>query len=106
VVGRRLDDAELRGRLCDRHVTLGRSSARRRFFSRIRPWRPAPATIRSARAGRERACIVYHRRPLGETDRNRVVTIDEIHFDASGAILPVTITKDGVLRDPISANGR
>jgi beta-xylosidase len=44
--------------------------------------------------------IVYHRRPLGETDRDhRVVCIDEMQFDASGAILPVTITKDGVPRD-------
>jgi len=45
--------------------------------------------------------IVYHRRPLGETDRNhRVVCIDELKFDATGAILPVVITKDGVARDP------
>ena len=51
--------------------------------------------------------IVYHRRPLGETDRNhRVVCIDVMRFDANGAILPVTITKDGVLRHPISANER
>lgn len=46
--------------------------------------------------------IVYHRRPLGETDRNhRVVCIDELRFDANGAILPVVITKDGVARDPV-----
>jgi beta-xylosidase len=46
--------------------------------------------------------IVYHRRPLGETDRNhRVVCIDELRFDASGAILPVAITKDGVARNPL-----
>ena len=46
--------------------------------------------------------IVYHRRPLGETDRNhRVVCIDEMRFDASGAILPVVITKDGVAADLI-----
>jgi len=46
--------------------------------------------------------IVYHRRPLGETDRNhRVVCIDELKFDATGAILPVVITKDGVARDPV-----
>ena len=45
--------------------------------------------------------IVYHRRPLGETDRNhRVVCIDDLKFDATGAILPVVITKDGVARDP------
>lgn len=46
--------------------------------------------------------IVYHRRPLGETDRNhRVVCIDEMRFDASGAIQPVVITMDGVPADPI-----
>lgn len=45
--------------------------------------------------------IVYHRRPLGETDRNhRVVCIDEMTFDASGKILPVTITTTGVEADP------
>jgi len=44
--------------------------------------------------------IVYHRRPLGETDRNhRVVCIDEMHFDNAGLITPVRITKEGVLRD-------
>jgi len=44
--------------------------------------------------------IVYHRRPLGETDRNhRVVCIDEMKFDEKGLILPVVITKDGVPRD-------
>ena len=46
--------------------------------------------------------IVYHRRPLGETDRNhRVVCIDEMRFGATGAILPVVITMDGVAADPI-----
>ncbi len=41
--------------------------------------------------------IVYHRRPLGETDANhRVVCIDEMHFDKAGLIQPVTITKEGV----------
>ena len=44
--------------------------------------------------------IVYHRRPLGQTDRNhRVVCIDELRFDASGAIEPVVITTTGVSRD-------
>ena len=44
--------------------------------------------------------VVYHRRPLGETDRNhRVVCIDEMHFDPEGLITPVRITKEGVLRD-------
>jgi beta-xylosidase len=51
--------------------------------------------------------IVYHRRPLGETDRNhRVVCIDELRFDESGRILPVVLTKDGVARDPIGRVSR
>jgi len=46
--------------------------------------------------------IVYHRRPLGERDANhRVVCIDEMRFDDKGLIMPVTITKDGVPRDPL-----
>jgi beta-xylosidase len=46
--------------------------------------------------------IVYHRRPLGETDRNhRVVSIDEMRFDERGFIQPVRITKEGVAADPI-----
>jgi len=41
--------------------------------------------------------IVYHRRPLGETDANhRVTCIDHMEFDADGLIKPVTITKAGV----------
>jgi hypothetical protein len=46
---------------------------------------------------------VYHRRPLDQKDRNsRVVCIDDLKFDpATGAILPVVITKDGVARDPV-----
>jgi beta-xylosidase len=41
--------------------------------------------------------IVYHRRPLGETDRNhRVVSIDELRFDERGFIRPVVITTTGV----------
>jgi hypothetical protein len=46
--------------------------------------------------------IVYHRRPLGETDRNhRVVCIDKLRFDKQGIILPVVITKEGVARDTV-----
>ncbi|MGD2122548.1 MAG: glycoside hydrolase family 43 protein [Gemmatimonadota bacterium] len=46
--------------------------------------------------------IVYHRRPLGETDRNhRVVCIDELRFATDGRILPVQITQEGVEADPI-----
>lgn len=41
--------------------------------------------------------IVYHRRPLGETDANhRVTCMDKLVFDASGTIQPVKITKEGV----------
>jgi len=41
--------------------------------------------------------IVYHRRPLGETDRNaRVVCIDRMEFDDKGLIQPVVITMEGV----------
>jgi len=46
--------------------------------------------------------IVYHRRPLDRTDRNhREVCIDELKFDAKGAILPVVITNTGVAADPL-----
>jgi beta-xylosidase len=41
--------------------------------------------------------IVYHRRPLGETDGNhRVTCIDKMEFDEKGFIKPVKITKEGV----------
>jgi beta-xylosidase len=44
--------------------------------------------------------IVYHRRPLGETDRDhRVVSIDEVRFDDRGLIRPVVITNVGVQRN-------
>lgn len=37
--------------------------------------------------------MVYHRRPLGETDPNhRVVCIEPMHFDAEGRIIPVKLT--------------
>jgi hypothetical protein len=46
--------------------------------------------------------IVYHRRPLGETDRNqRVVSIDQLRFDRAGRRLPVRITADGVKAEPL-----
>jgi beta-xylosidase len=45
--------------------------------------------------------IVYHRRPLGLRDRNqRVVCIDDLRFNDKGLIVPVTITMEGVARDP------
>lgn len=41
--------------------------------------------------------IIYHRRPLNETDRNaRVTCIDRMYFDDGGKILPVKITHEGV----------
>jgi beta-xylosidase len=41
--------------------------------------------------------IVYHRRPLTETDGNhRETCIDRLSFDAEGNIDPVKITKEGV----------
>jgi hypothetical protein len=46
--------------------------------------------------------IVYHRRPLGETDPNhRVVCIDLLTFTADGLIRPVRITKQGVAARPL-----
>lgn len=44
--------------------------------------------------------IVYHRRPLGETDGNsRVTCIDRMYFDEKGLIQPVIITKEGVSKN-------
>lgn len=41
--------------------------------------------------------IVYHRRPLGETDGNsRQVCIEYLFFEVTGAIKPVTLTREGV----------
>jgi beta-xylosidase len=41
--------------------------------------------------------IVYHRRPLTETDRNsRETCIEPLYFDKNGFILPVKITNRGV----------
>ena len=41
--------------------------------------------------------IVYHRRPLGETNGNhRVTCIDEMFFDEKGFIKPVKMTNEGV----------
>jgi len=47
--------------------------------------------------GTEKYYIVYHRRPLGEKDRNsREVCIDRMEFDENGFIKPVVITREGV----------
>lgn len=46
--------------------------------------------------------IVYHRRPLGETDGNhRVTCIDKMEFDEKGFIKPVKITFEGVAANPL-----
>lgn len=47
--------------------------------------------------------MVYHRRPLGETDGNhRVTCIDKMEFDGNGMILPVKITFSGVVANPMN----
>ncbi|MBH8569686.1 glycoside hydrolase family 43 protein [Microvirga sp. STS02] len=47
--------------------------------------------------GKDEWYIVYHRRPLGDTNRNhRVTCIDKLVFDAQGRIQPVKITTEGV----------
>jgi beta-xylosidase len=52
--------------------------------------------------GTETYYIVYHRRPLGETDGNhRVTCIDRMEFDDQGRIKPVKITFEGVEAAPI-----
>ena len=46
--------------------------------------------------------IVYHRRPLTETDGNhRETCIDRMEFDEKGAIKPVRITLEGVKARPL-----
>jgi len=49
--------------------------------------------------------IVYHRRPLDQTDRNaRVVCIDLMEFDKEGQIKPVIMTNTGVAAESITKN--
>ncbi|RZK41951.1 MAG: arabinan endo-1,5-alpha-L-arabinosidase [Pedobacter sp.] len=46
--------------------------------------------------------IIYHRRPLEETDGNhRVTCIDEMSFDENGLINPVKITHEGVTKSKL-----
>lgn len=48
--------------------------------------------------------IVYHRRPLGETNQNhRVTCIDEMKFDSNGNIIPVKMTFEGVIGPPLKS---
>jgi beta-xylosidase len=47
--------------------------------------------------------IIYHRRPLTETDGNhRETCIDRMYFDEKGAITPVKITVEGVKAQPLN----
>jgi beta-xylosidase len=51
---------------------------------------------------KEEYYIVYHRRPLDQTDRNaRETCIEVLLFDEMGLIKPVVITKEGVKANPI-----
>ena len=52
--------------------------------------------------GKDQWYIVYHRRPLTETDANhRETCIDVMEFDANGLIKPVKITEKGVKPQPL-----
>jgi len=52
--------------------------------------------------GEDAHYMVYHRRPLDETDPNhRVTCIDRMEFGPDGKILPVTLTHEGVKSHPI-----
>mgnify|MGYP000059591806 CR=1 FL=1 len=47
--------------------------------------------------GKDEWYIVYHRRPLEDTDGNhRVTCIDRMYFSQDGSILPVKMTDTGV----------
>lgn len=49
--------------------------------------------------------MVYHRRPLSETDGNsRVTCVDRMEFDEEGLIKPVIITDEGVESHPLAAD--
>lgn len=47
--------------------------------------------------GTDKWFIVYHRRPLGDTNpHHREACMEELHFDKQGMIQPVTLTNEGV----------
>ncbi|WP_297093827.1 glycoside hydrolase family 43 protein [uncultured Draconibacterium sp.] len=53
--------------------------------------------------GTDEYYIVYHRRPLSETDGNhRETCIDRMYFDENGLIKPVKITFEGVQARPLN----
>ncbi|MBR4186871.1 MAG: family 43 glycosylhydrolase, partial [Bacteroidaceae bacterium] len=52
--------------------------------------------------GKDEYYIIYHRRPLDETDGNhRVTCIDRLIFNADGTIQPVKMTFEGVKKSKI-----
>jgi beta-xylosidase len=52
--------------------------------------------------GTDKWYIAYHRHPLGDKNGNhRVVCLEEMHFDAKGAIQPVILTTEGVAAQPL-----
>lgn len=57
--------------------------------------------------GKDEWYIVYHRRPLGETDGNyRVTCIDRMEFGQDGKIKPVQISFEGVPAVPLSKRNK
>lgn len=53
--------------------------------------------------GKDEWYIIYHRRPLTETDGNsRETCIERMYFDEKGLIKPVVITKEGVTKKPLT----
>ena len=52
--------------------------------------------------GSDQWYIVYHRRPLDQTDGNaREVAIETLRFNADGTIAPVVLTTAGVAKNPV-----
>lgn len=63
---------------------------------------PNPSRPNAARPGADDWYIIYHRRPLTETDGNhRETCLDRLEFDEQGAIKPVRITVEGVTARPL-----
>lgn len=55
--------------------------------------------------GKDEYYIVYHRRPLEETDGNsRQTCIEHMYFDRDGRILPVKLTFEGVEERPLKTS--
>ena len=57
--------------------------------------------------GKDEYYIVYHRRPLTETDGNsRETCIDRLFFNPAGTIRPVVMTREGVAPRPLTAKAK